>query len=409
MTFMVLGFRSLFRQRRRTLMTLLVITFGIGSLLLTLGHTAYIDWGLRESTIHSETGHLQLFHADYFDREEETILELGVKDAAALEAGLNQFLEVQLVQARISLMGLISNGEKSVAFVGEAVEPAKERKLRNLFGNSGHGFDSLMVADAADKIVLGRALARSLDVGVGDWVTLMTSTTDGALNAVDLRVADTFSATAIEYEKRAVRLTIETAQTLLLTDRVKHLVVTLDKTEHTDRLCREIEAWAKENGHALSLRKWHEQAAYYHQVLEFFQQITGFLSAILFIIVFFATANTIVMSIVERTQEIGTLLSVGTTRFQTLKMFVFEGLFLGLIGGLLAVGFAALAGTLINRAGLMMPPPPGASEGYQLMVRSEASTFVTVFSATVITTIASSLTPAFRVTRMKIVDALGHI
>lgn len=409
MTFIKLGFRSLFRQRRRTVMTLVVITFGIGSLLLTLGHTAFIDWGLRESTIHSETGHLQLFHSDYFEQEESTILQYGVAQSEAIEGELNGFLEVQLVQARIDLMGLISNGEKSVAFVGQAVEPAKERQLRNLFGNSGAAFDSLIADSSGDCVVLGRALARSLDVQTGDWVTLMTSTADGALNAVDLRVADTFSATSAEYEKRAIKMTLRTAQELLRTEKVKHLIVTLDKTENTDRLCDEIRAWAGENGHALSLRKWHEQAAYYHQVKQFFQQITGFLSIILLLIVFFATANTIVMAIVERTREIGTLLAVGTSRFQTLKMFLFEGLFLGLTGGVLAMGFAWLAGTLINSAGLMMPPPPGATEGYELLVRNEWSAFLTVFGATVLTAMASSFMPAVRVTRMNIVDALGHI
>ncbi|MCK5148500.1 ABC transporter permease [bacterium] len=409
MTFMTLGYRSLFRQKRRTVMTLVVITFGIGSLLLTMGHTAYIDWGLRENTIHSETGHLQLFHQDYFDKEEETILQYGLEDCSDLKSGLEQYLEVQLVQARINFMGLISNGEKSVAFVGQAVEPEKERKLRNLFGNSGAAFDSLIACGGEDAVVLGQALARSLNVQIGDWVTLMTSTTDGALNAVDLRVVDTFTGVSTEYEKRAITIDLQTAQQLLVTDKVNKIIVTLDKTANTDRLYDEISQWAKDNSHTVTMKKWHEQAAYYKKVRSFFQTITGFLSLILLIIVFFASANTIVMSIVERTREIGTLLSLGTSRFQTLKMFIFEGLFLGIIGGFMAMAFAYLAAMLINNSGLMMPPPPGNTQGYQLMVRNEMPIYIIVFFATVLTSVFSSLLPAFRVTRMKIVDALGHI
>ena len=115
MTFLKLGFRSLFRQKRRTLITLTVITFGIGCLLLTVGHSTYIDWGLRESTIHSETGHLQVYHADYFDNEEETILQFGLEDAEAFRQDLLKVKDVSLVMARIDLMGLIANGDKSVA------------------------------------------------------------------------------------------------------------------------------------------------------------------------------------------------------------------------------------------------------------------------------------------------------
>ncbi len=410
MTFIKLGFRSLFRQKRRTLITLIVITFGIGSLLLTMGHTAFIDWGLRESTIHSETGHLQIFNKDYFDKEEDTILQYGLDDFEEIREGLNQMLDVHLVLARIELMGLISNGDKSVAFVGEAVEPEKEKTLRTLFRGTGADFDSLIAAQhETDGVALGQGLAKSLNAKVGDWLTLMTSTTDGALNAVDVQVVDIFTSGMSEYDKRAVRLCLSTAQMLLNTKKVNKLVVTLDQTEKTDRVYREINDWAKEKGYPIVIKKWDELAAYYHQVLRFFNQIVGFISLVLFIIVFFSTSNTVVMSIVERTREIGTLLSVGTSRLQTVIMFTAEGLFIGIIGGVLAVGFALLAGWVINSAGLMMPPPPGATEGYELLIRNQMSTFVQIFLVTVVVTTLSSIFPAFRVTRLKIVDALGHI
>ena len=130
MTFIKLGFRSLFRQKRRTLITLTVITFGIGCLLLTVGHSQFIDWGLRESTIHSETGHLQIYNRDYFSKEEDTILEYGLDDVEAVRQDLNRLMDVSLVLARIDLMGLISNGDKSVACLGEAVEPEQEKRMR---------------------------------------------------------------------------------------------------------------------------------------------------------------------------------------------------------------------------------------------------------------------------------------
>ena len=410
MTFITMGFRNLFRQKRRTLTTLLVITFGIGCLLLTMGHTAFIDWGLREQTIHSETGHLQLFNERCFLQEEETILEFGIDDSEVITRALQQFLEVQLVQSRISLMGLISNGDKSVAFVGDAIEPAKEKQLRTMFANNGSArFDSLIVHAGEDVIILGAALARSLNVQHGDWVTLMTNTVDGALNAVDLMVVDTFSGGPVEYEKRAVNISLNTARELLLTDRVGKLIVTLDKTGNTPVLQKQIADWADENGHPLALRTWRQQAAYYRQVVQFFRQITGFISLILLIIVFFASVNTIVMALVERTREIGTLLSVGTSRSQTLVMFLFEGFFLGVIGSILAAVFAYAVSSLINSANILLPPAPGMSDGYPLSIRMESVTYAAVMGATIIAATLSSILPALRVTRMKIVDALGHI
>ncbi|MFO7891959.1 MAG: FtsX-like permease family protein [bacterium] len=410
MTFMKLGFRSLFRQKRRTLITLMVITFGIGCLLLTTGHSVYIEWALRESTIHSETGHLQLFHPEYFQQEEETILQYGLDNYEMIGDDLMRNREVMLVQARIDFMGLISNGDKSVAFMGKGVEPNKEKKLRNLFGNSGADYDSLIANQPdTDIIILGQGLAASLDAEKGDWLTLMSTTADGALNAVDVRVVDTFNGGMAEYDKRALMIPLKTAQILLNSQKVKKLLVTLDDTEKTDQMYDRISHRAEKQGYAVSLKKWHQQAAYYRQVSRFYHQITGFLSLVLFIIVFFSTSNTVVMSIVERTREIGTLLSLGTSRWQTLKMFFFEGLQIGIIGGFLSCVFALGCSIMINHFQIVLSPPPGFTEGYPLSIRVQADFYIQIFLVTVIVATFSSLAPVFRVTRMKIVDALGHV
>lgn len=410
MTFIKLGFRSLFRQKRRTMITLIVITFGIGCLLLTTGHSVYIDWGLRESTIHTETGHLQIFHPEYFKQEEETILQYGLDNYEKISHDLMQLMDVMLVQARIDFMGLVSNGDKSVAFMGKGVEPEKEKKLRTLFGNTGSAYDSLIAnKHDTDIIILGKGLAASLNAEIGDWLTLMATTADGALNAVDVRVVDKFDGGMAEYDKRALIIPMKTAQILLNTRKVKKLLVTLDDTEKTDPMAIRISSLTEKQGYPVSMKKWHQQAAYYKQVRQFYKQVTGFLSMVLFIIVFFSTSNTVVMSIVERTREIGTLLSLGTSRWQTLKMFFFEGLLIGLIGGLLSCIFALGFSLLINHFNIVLSPPPGFTEGYPLSIRNEATFYFQIFLITVVITTFSSLVPAFRVTRMKIVDALGHI
>jgi putative ABC transport system permease protein len=409
-SFFRLGFRNLFRQKRRTLITLIVIMFGIGCLLLTVGHSAFITWGLRESTIHSETGHLQLFNPEFFGEEEETILQHGLENCERIRGDLMRVPDVALVLARIDLMGLVSNGEKSTAFIGTGVEPGGEKKLRTLFGNTGAMFDSLIAHEEDEEIViLGNGLARSLNAKTGDWLTLMSTTADGALNAVDVRVADTFAGGMAEYDKRAVILPLETAQVLLNSQRVSKLLVILDDTDKVDRLAERISKMAKENGYPVAVKKWTEQAAYYKQVRQFYHQVTGFISIVLLIIVFFSISNTVIMSIVERTQEIGTMLSMGTSRWQTMKMFFFEGMLLGVLGGLLSAVFALGVSLPINHFHIVLPPPPGFTEGYPLSIKNEFGFFGWILLATVVVATISSLAPAFRVTRMKIVDALGHI
>lgn len=410
MTFLKLGFRNLFRQKRRTAITLMVIMFGIGCLLLARSHSIYINWGLRESTIHSETGHLQIFNQDYFTKEEETALQYGLADYGRLRDDLMQLPEVKLTLARIDIMGLISNGDKSVACIGQAVEPEPEKQLRQMFRISTTVYDSLIARENEVAIIaLGNGLAKSLNARIGDYLTLMATTTDGALNALDLQVVATFTGFSPEYDERAVMIPLEAAQILLNTDKVNRLLVTLDQTEKTDDYYGKITRMAEQNGYPIAIKKWHEQAQYYKRVKMFYNQMIGFLSLVLFIIVFFSTANTIVMSIVERTTEIGTLLSFGTSKWQALKMFFFEGMFIGIFGGILAAIFAFLVASIINVFGVMLPPAPGMTDGYPLSFRNPVGLYVNIFAMTIIIAIISTILPALRVTKMKIVDALGHI
>ena len=410
MTFMKLGFRSLFRQKRRTAITLLVITFGIGCLLLAEGHSLYINWGLRESTIHSETGHLQIFDKNYFEKEEDTVLQFGLENYENLRNDLMQFQDVKLVLARIDMMGLISNGDKSVACFGQAVEPKKEKEMRQLFRMRTSIYDSLIARESEVEIIaLGNGLAKSLNAKIGDYLTLMATTSDGALNALDLKFVGTFSGFSPEYDERAIVIPLEAAQILLNTPKVKKLLVALDQTEQTDLYSQKISALATEKGYPIAIKKWQEQAVYYNRVKVFYNQMIGFLSLVLFIIVFFSTANTIVMSIVERTTEIGTLLSMGTSKWQTLKMFFFEGLFIGILGGIFALIFAFIVSAIINSFNILLPPAPGMTDGYPLSIRNDISLYFRIFISTIVVAIVSTIMPALKVTKMKIVDALGHI
>jgi putative ABC transport system permease protein len=137
--------------------------------------------------------------------------------------------------------------------------------------------------------------------------------------------------------------------------------------------------------------------------------IFGFLGIIVFAVVVFSVANTIAMSTFERTREIGTLMAVGTTRMQVWRMFFAEGLLMGFLGGLLGLASGALLAWLINQGDVMLPPPPGYTVGYHLHILLQTPVLTTAFLIALVTATLSSILPAFKASRMKIVDALGHI
>jgi putative ABC transport system permease protein len=325
----------------------------------------------------------------------------------ALKARVEALPHVRFTMGRVEFMGLLSNGEKSAVFLGRGVEPEKELALSGssspvdtgafLSGAAGAGKDA--------EVIVARGLAKSMKARVGDYLTLMTTTSTGALNAMDVKVTGIYSTGIPEYDDRALMVNIATAQQLLVTKKVSKLVVVLDETERTAATARAI-AGSLPN---IALKRWDELATFYNAVVRLYSAIFAFLGVIIFVIVILSSSNTMMMSIFERTKEIGTQLAVGTSRLRLLVNFLYEGLMVGVFGGLLGLLVGAGLAELIDHAGLRMPPPPGGTTGYPLFVDLVPAVFAGVFLLIVVTTVLSTVAPALKASRMKIVDALGHV
>ena len=127
--FLLLAFRNVFRNRRRTVMTLLMVGGGVAGLLLAGGYFAFMSRGLRESTINDGLGHLQIFTADHFSRDEVRVLDTGIENWRQVAASVSSAEHVRGVAPRIDFYGMVSNGTKSAVFMGSAVDPVAEKGL----------------------------------------------------------------------------------------------------------------------------------------------------------------------------------------------------------------------------------------------------------------------------------------
>jgi putative ABC transport system permease protein len=400
-----IAFRNIFRNGRRSAITLLVIVFGAVGLILFGGYKAVTFRNLRESTIRNRLGHLQIYKKGFAKAEAPKALEYGLDDAAAIRAAVERDPRVKMTAAQITLMGLVSNGEKSETFMATAVETKKDAAMASQRLTAGTNLPD----NEPDAVLVGRGLATSMHVKPGDYLTVMSTTVHGSLNAMDVRVAGIFMSGVKEYDDRAIKMALPAAQQLLQTTKVERLLVFLNDTDDTVAAQRDLQTMFDGKGWALEMKQWSELASFYHQVVLLYNGIFGFLGMVVFGIVIFSVANTIMMSIFERTREIGTLMAMGTTRGRVWRMFLLEGLFVGLLGGVLGIAFGALLAQLINQGNVMLPPPPGYTVGYRLQILMQPAVLVTAFLISVVTATLSSILPALKASRLAIVDALGHI
>jgi len=102
--FLLLAFRNVFRNRRRTIMTLFMVSGGVAGLLLAGGYFAHMINGLREDTISNGLGHIQIFTTEHFRRDEVHVLDTGIDNWQRVAATVKTVSHVRGVAPRIEFM-----------------------------------------------------------------------------------------------------------------------------------------------------------------------------------------------------------------------------------------------------------------------------------------------------------------
>jgi len=390
------------RNRRRSLVTVAIAALGTAAILLAGGFALYTYQALEQSAARS-TGHLIVGMPEQFSKDEDTPLQYGLDRYAEISAALLADPDVRQVLPRVAFSGLISNGDKSTVMLATGVEPDSEFAVKGPFLKMIAG-EVLASGSSQAEVMLGEGLARSLKAKPGTSLTLLASTTDGALNALDVTVKAVFSIGVPDIDKRIVYTDIATAQKLLNTTRVSTLGVFLRRMDATEGARRRVAAANPK----LEVQTWLDQAFFYRSVRALYNRIFGALGLIIGVIVVFVVTNAMAMAIIERTREIGTLRALGTLPSQLLTSLALEGMVLGGVGAAVGALLAFAISMLLYVVPVNMPPPPGSSQSYPLNITIDPAMYAVTVLAMVALAMLASAWIARKTVHTPVVEALAH-
>lgn len=404
---LALAWRNLVRQRRRTLLMGVVVAFGFAAFALAGGFIAQSFEGLREGTIRS-VGQLQAVDRRAAGAAEETTLQFGIPNAARARSLVAADPAVAAVLPRIDFVGLASNGAKSVPYLGVGVDPEPEASATGAREMVVAG--SYLSGDGGEGVLLGTGLAAALGAKPGDRITLMATTPDGSLNAVDALVKGLVDVRIKELNDRYVAAGTGLVSRLLQTEAtVSKLVVFLKPGADEAAAAKRIASALTGAGYPVVIRGWRELALFYEQVKLLYVGIFGFVGTVLVVIVILSAAIVMTMAVVERTREIGTVRALGTRPSGVLRMFLAEGVLIALLGCAAGAVFALLVRAGLNAWGFTLPPPPGGTHGDPIHVQVYPLAYAAGLVAMLATMTIASYFPARRASRISIVEALAHI
>lgn len=396
-----LAFRNVFRQKLHSAMTLAAIAGGVVGLIISGGWVNDVYLQLSEALIHSQSGHLQVYKTGYFAAGSRTPEKYLIPAPDAIKKLIATEPEVGNVMARLNFSGLLNNGRSDLPIIGEGVEPGQEAKL----GTSVSIITGRQLEDKDEfGVVVGQGVAHGLKLKPGDQLSLIANALEGALNSIDLEVVGVFQSFSSDYDARAIKISLAAAQQLLGTEDVNTLVITLNKTEDTDRVAARL----KEQHDKLDLevKTWIELNDFYEKTVALYKSQFAVIQFIILVMIVLSVANSVNMSIFERTGEFGTMMAMGNRRSQVFHLILVESVLLGLIGSVIGLGLGIMLALAISAIGIPMPPPPNGSVGYTAHIQIVPSVLLASSVIGVLATALAAILPARHVSRKPVVEAL---
>jgi putative ABC transport system permease protein len=421
-TLIALALRGLLRNRRRGLVTLMAIAFGFAAIALFAGYTHNIYRGLSLQAIHGELlGHLTVSKRG-MSREGKLDPErylLSAEDVRRITALIEADPHVKLVTPRLALSGIVSNGRASTIFVAEGLEPNAARRLQDGL-RAAMDFDAEPAAAAAggvraldaakpDHVTLAAGLAGLLHLQKGDSAAVLTNTLGGQANALDIQIAGLFDTGNAATNDLYAFMPLQLVRNLYDAEgRADRLTVLLDDVAATESVRAALLPQLAAAGFEMEIRTWNELSAFYTQVRGMFDMIFGFIFSIVLTVVLMSVANSMGMTVVERTREIGTLRAIGLRRRGVIGLFVGEAALLVMLGCILGLLLTLGVRYGINVADISYVPPNQTAPVPLLVDLDAARIAFTALMMAVVGAFAAWM-PARRAAKQPIIDALGHV
>jgi putative ABC transport system permease protein len=334
-----MAWRNVWRNRRRSLLTIAAIAFACALLVFMLSFQFGAYEAMINAAVKVHTGYFQIQAPGYQEKRE---IRQVVEDPAAVARLLENIPEVTAHTFRASAFSLASSADRTYGISVTGIDPAREPGVSTIETLVRDGA-FLSPGDGAAALV-GVLLAKNLRVGVGDPVTLLGQGRDGSIAATVVKVKGTFTSGQDDFDRNALYLPLDYFQELYEMRGAVHEVVGVTPSlwevpSVERRLVQDLERMAHgKKAPPLSVLDWKALMPGLAQGI-YLDLVSGLIFYLLLIIVVaFSIMNTFLMAIFERTREFGVLMAMGTTTGRLTRLLLTESMMMTLMG--MAAGMA---------------------------------------------------------------------
>ena len=342
-----IAYRDLGRNRRRSSLTILAVALGLGLLILMSGYIAGILDGSISDSIHLNTGHVQVRAESYEVEKASMQWQDLLGNSSELLASAAEIEGVKAVAPALWASGFLTTADETIGVRVTGIDP--ESGFHDPI-RQGLVAGEYLATDDRDGVLIGKHLADSLGIGAGSKINLLVGTSDGDTDEDLFTVRGVFATGVLNYDESTVYMPLSKAQAITgADDRISAVILLTDDAETADPVAAAL------RGPNYSVVTWEDMNALILTAIETGMSFYYGLYGIVILVVAVIIANTLLMSVFERTRELGILAALGMKGRQIRLMILLEAgtlAILGIIGGIilgsLVVWYLSISGIPIG-------------------------------------------------------------
>ncbi|HET9316494.1 MAG TPA: FtsX-like permease family protein [Vicinamibacteria bacterium] len=417
-----IAFRNLLRAKRRTLLSGGTMVLGSGALVLGSGLSDGIARQLTDSLVAVQTGHAQVVARP---------LDFQPQNSPFDAYGLDRILGAEELARRIESEGRAHGVVRAVPFLyGRGTAIAGNRtSLASVIGIDPAREPELQRAQVVETgtflpqgddtaVYIAAPMARKLRLSVGDSVSFVVQTPQGAVNSLDAIVCGVFRKGA-PWHDNGFYVSLKAAQTLFdwPGDATNVKVTLADGSAGAARRIRPLleriaaEGPAPDPKTKLRVETFEEAGRFSFSIIQANRTALAILSSFLFAAAAVGIVNALLMSVHERTREIGTIRALGMRQRSVVRLFVLEGFALGMVSAVVGVALGGAGVVYLGWRGIPMNTITLAwmAGGDHLYPILRATNVLSAGGAIALLSTLAALYPARVASRLEPREALHHV
>ncbi len=403
-----MAWRNLWRHGRRTWLTVGAMIFSNSLLVFSIS----LQFGsydmMIDNTLQAYSGHLQLQHPRYLD---EPRMRYAVADAEATAQRWRERLGLASISARASGFALASSKQRSYGIQVLGVDARHDPLVSTLPGLVKQG--RYLEPGRREEIVIGAALARNLQVGLGDELTFLGSGFDDSFAAGVVNIVGIFESGIADLDRSMAQVNLGYFQDAFAMGSHGHsIVLRAPRIDDVAALQQAIQALPG-NPEDSVLRDWDELQPGLRQAIQADMTSAWFMYIVLIVLVAFSVLNTQLMSVLERTREFGVMMALGLKPQRLARLVLLETSLMTSLGLVLGIGVGFLVTWYLSVAGFSYPGMAEMADKFNLPERMYPA--ISVLSLTLGPAVVAAgcllaaLYPALRLYRLLPIEAMRAV